>query len=209
MCVSSCQIGLGQSNSPFHARVPPPPCGSIASSSQLSERINFVDHRSGSSLNPKTLFLFHLACLYRIVAFLLSTLFGLGFVMASTKPSTGSFGLRLRLRIIAAIATTVVILALALGLGLGLGLKHHRHIAASQASPSTRSLPFLTPQTSNNFIVGSIVGQSPQDRKYNFTLALANGAPDGVNKTMLVVNGTSLCPCRHRTGAVPFGFGMV
>jgi len=110
--------------------------------------------------------------------------------MASTKPlrSPGP-----HLRIITAIATAVVILALALGLGLGLGLKHHRH----KASSSTQSLSFLTPQTSSNFIVGSIVGQSPQDRKYNFTLSLANGAPDGVNKTMLVVNGTSLRPCRQ------------
>ena len=116
--------------------------------------------------------------------------------MASTKPLRSSFGPHLR--IITAIATAVVILALVLGLGLGLGLKHHRH----KASPSTQSLSFLTPQTSNNFIVGSIVGQSPQDRKYNFTLSLANGAPDGVNKTMLVVNGTSLCPCRHCSSAV-------
>lgn len=114
--------------------------------------------------------------------------------MASTKPLRSSFGPHLR--IVTAIVTAVVILALALGLGLGLGLKHHRH-NASQASSSTQSLSFLTPQTSNNFIVGSIVGQSPQDRKYNFTLSLANGAPDGVNKTMLVVNGTSLHTCRN------------
>ena len=100
------------------------------------------------------------------------------------------------LRIITAIATAVVILALTLGLGLGLGLKRHRHNA-----PSTQSLSFLTPQTSHNFIVGSIVGQSPQDRNYNFTLSLANGAPDGVNKTMLVVNGTYLRPCRHCSSA--------
>ena len=129
--------------------------------------------------------------------------------MASTKPLRSSFGPHLR--IITAIATAVVILALALGLGLGLGLKHHRR---HRASSSTQSLSFLTPQTSNNFIVGSIVGQSPQDRKYNFTLSLANGAPDGVNKTMLVVNGTSLHPCHHCSSAfgacmtchVPSGF---
>jgi hypothetical protein len=131
--------------------------------------------------------------------------------MASAKHLRSSFGPHLR--IITAIATAVVILALALGLGLGLGLKHHRH-NVSQASPSTQSLSFLTPQTPSNFIVGSIVGQSPQDRKYNFTLSLANGAPDGVNKTMLVVNGTSLRPCRHcsstfwagMTCHVPSGF---
>ena len=118
--------------------------------------------------------------------------------MASTKPLRLLFGPHRR--IVTAIATTVI--TLALGLGLGLGLKHHRHHNASQASQSTQSLPFLTPQTSNNFTVGSIVDQSPQDRKYNFTISLANGAPDGVNKTMLVVNGTSLCPCRHCSSAV-------
>lgn len=115
----------------------------------------------------------------------------LGFVMTSTKPLRSSFGPHLR--IITAIVTTLVILALALGLGLGLGLKHrHRNTSQAQASPSTQSLPVLIPQTSDNFVVGSIVDQSPQDRKYNFALSLANGAPDGVNKTMLVVNGTSL-----------------
>ncbi len=107
--------------------------------------------------------------------------------MAGTKPLRSSFGPHLR--IVTAFATAIVILVLALGLGLGLGLNRHHH-EASQTFPSTEALPFLTPQTSNNFVVGSIVGQSPQDRKYNFTLALANGAPDGVNKTMLVVNGT-------------------
>jgi iron transport multicopper oxidase len=86
--------------------------------------------------------------------------------------------------------TTVVVLALGLGLGLGLGLKHHHDDAST--SPSTEALPFLTPQTSDNFVVGTIVGQSFQDRGYNLTLALSNGAPDGVNKTMLVINGTSL-----------------
>ncbi|KAH9991861.1 multicopper oxidase 2A [Russula vinacea] len=82
------------------------------------------------------------------------------------------------------ILAAAVVLALGLCLGLGLGLKHRHHNSAS-----TEALPFLNPQTSSNFVVGSIVGQSPQDRNYNFTLALANGAPDGVNKTMLVVNG--------------------
>ncbi|KAH9960009.1 multicopper oxidase 2A [Russula dissimulans] len=92
-------------------------------------------------------------------------------------------------RVIFAVSTLVITLVLALGLGLGLGLKHRHHANGSQALPSTSSLPLLTPQTSNNFVVGSIIGQSPQDRTYNFTVALANGAPDGVNKTMVVVNG--------------------
>ena len=90
-------------------------------------------------------------------------------------------------------ATILLVLALALGLGLGLGLRHrHRNGTNGSQTTPTSALPFLTPQTSENFVVGSIVGQSPQDRRYNFTIALANGAPDGVNKTMLIVNGVSL-----------------
>jgi hypothetical protein len=96
----------------------------------------------------------------------------------------------------AVVATLLLILALALGLGVGLGLRHQHHHNAvnrnsSQPTP-TSALPMLAPQTSENFVVGSIVGQPPQDRRYNFTVALANGTPDGVNKTMLVVNGASL-----------------
>jgi hypothetical protein len=107
--------------------------------------------------------------------------------MAGEKPTRSSY--RPRLWILTGV-TAVVVLALGLGLGLGLGLKHHHHDAST--SPSNETLPYLTPQTSDNFVVGTIVGQSPQDRKYNLTLALANGAPDGVNKTMLVINGTSI-----------------
>jgi hypothetical protein len=195
----------------------PPPCAAIAS--QLSWSNNFVHH---SGIRPQSRVkiepLFHLACLQNprpsanYCSHPVQPYLHLGFVMASTKHPRSSFGPHLR--IITAIATAIVILALALGLGLGLGLKHHRH-NASQASPSTQSLLFLTRQTPNNFIVGSIVSQSPQDRKYNFTLSLANGAPDGVNKTMLVVNGTSLRPCRYcrtfwagMTYHVPSGFSL-
>ncbi|KAI0285717.1 multicopper oxidase-domain-containing protein, partial [Russula brevipes] len=109
--------------------------------------------------------------------------------MAGEKYLKASYGRRPW--IITALAT-IVVFALALGLGLGLGLKHRHHDSttnSSQSSPSTSSLPRLVPQTSANFVVGSIVGQPSQERKFNFTVALANGAPDGVNKTMLVVNG--------------------
>lgn len=105
---------------------------------------------------------------------------------------------RRRLWFLIAATTTTFVLALALGLGLGLGLRHHHSNTTSNdsiTSPPTSALPLLTPQTSHNFVVGSIAGQSPQDRRYNFTVALANGAPDGVNKTMLVVNGTPSRSC--------------
>ena len=101
--------------------------------------------------------------------------------------------------LIAAVMTSILlVLALALGLGLGLGLKHNGSATnsgeGSQAYHNS-ALPFLDPQTPENFVVGSIVGQHPQDRRYDFTIALANGAPDGVNKTMLVVNGAPLGLC--------------
>jgi hypothetical protein len=96
-----------------------------------------------------------------------------------------------RPRIIIAVAAATLVLALALGLGLGLGLGLDHDSSKSQATPTTSSLPVLNPQPSNNFVVGSIVGQPPQNRVYNFNVALANGAPDGINKTMMVVNGAS------------------
>jgi hypothetical protein len=107
-------------------------------------------------------------------------------VMASEKHvSTTRRVYTHRLSILLGLAVALVVLALGLGLGLGLGLKHHHHSVNGE-------LETLSPQTSSNFIVGSIIGEPPQERNYNFTIQAANGAPDGVNKTMLVVNGASL-----------------
>ncbi|KAN0135814.1 multicopper oxidase 2A [Lactarius tabidus] len=104
--------------------------------------------------------------------------------MAPEKPvSTTRRAYTHRLPILLGLTVALVVLALSLGLGLGLGLKHHHH------SSDNSELETLTPQTSSNFTVGSIIGEPPQERHYNFTIHVANGAPDGVNKTMLVVNG--------------------
>ena len=104
--------------------------------------------------------------------------------MASEKPvSTTRRAYTHRLSILLGV---IVVLALGLGLGLGLGLKHHHH-----SDNNNGQLETLTPQTSSNFVVGSIIGEPSQERNYNFTIQAANGAPDGVNKTMLVVNGES------------------
>ncbi|KAI0092237.1 multicopper oxidase 2A [Irpex rosettiformis] len=94
-------------------------------------------------------------------------------------------------------ALLVVILALGLGLGLGLGLRNHSHSASppqnvsSSGTGTTNSsnlLPLLaTPP--NNFVLGTIKGQPPQTRFYNFTISKVQGAPDGVSKPMLVANG--------------------
>ena len=94
-----------------------------------------------------------------------------------------------RFWILVALAVSLVVLALSLGLGLGLGLKHHHNSNNNKNSTDSNDLQTLSPQASNNFVVGSILGQPPQERRYNFTIQFANGAPDGVNKTMLVVNG--------------------
>ncbi len=80
----------------------------------------------------------------------------------------------------AAWITVVALTITPVVLGLGQALRDYNSLA----------LPVLTPQTSNNFVVGNIIGQPPQERRYHFTVQLANGAPDGVNKTMLVVNGS-------------------
>lgn len=90
------------------------------------------------------------------------------------------------------------ILAIILGLGLGLGLRHNHNSTdtAVQSTPpgnnssSNGTLPFLQPQPQSNLVLNnSIQGQTPQTRVYNFTVDQANGAPDGVNRTMFVVNG--------------------
>lgn len=106
----------------------------------------------------------------------------------ATEKTSGRTGHRFW--ILTSLAVFFVVLALALGLGLGLGLKHHHNRSSSNNSNSNSSeLQTLSPQASNAFVVGSILGQPPQERRYNFTINFANGAPDGVNKTMLVVNG--------------------
>jgi hypothetical protein len=53
-------------------------------------------------------------------------------------------------------------------------------------------LPLLKPMPEDNFVLGTIIGQPPQTRRYHFTVSEVQGAPDGVSKPMLVVNGTIL-----------------
>ena len=40
-----------------------------------------------------------------------------------------------------------------------------------------------------SFVVGSIIGQPAQTRTFDFTISEIPGAPDGVQRSMLVVNG--------------------
>ncbi len=108
-----------------------------------------------------------------------------------------------RSRVIFASATIglMAILALALGLGLGLGLKHHHHHDSTAATAS--SLPPLQTSSADNFALGKVQGQAPQTRSYNFTISQVNGAPDGVSKPMLVVNGKSSKLASSTTVIVP------
>jgi hypothetical protein len=92
----------------------------------------------------------------------------------------------------------VVVLTLALGLGLGLGLKKTHQspsisndivTAPADLALSSKLSP-LKPTPEDNFVLGTIIGQPPQTRRYHFTVSEVQGAPDGVSKPMLVVNGT-------------------
>nr|AAS21661.1 multicopper oxidase 2A-I8 splice variant [Phanerodontia chrysosporium] len=101
-------------------------------------------------------------------------------------------GGRRRALLYGAIAALLLIVALALGLGLGLGLglkHHHDSTAPASTNSSGQSLPSLQPTPQNNFVLDGLAGQPPQTRSYDFVISQVLGAPDGVSKPMLVVNG--------------------
>lgn len=97
-------------------------------------------------------------------------------------------------------AAAIVVLALALGLGLGLGL-HHNHDQSSASTNSSTgtsggdgSIPSSlavvgTPDASAAFLSMDIANAAPTTRNYDFVVEERRGAPDGVEKLMLVVNG--------------------
>ncbi|ORY66655.1 Cupredoxin [Leucosporidium creatinivorum] len=107
---------------------------------------------------------------------------------------------RQRSKILCLTVGVIVVLAVSLGVGLGVGLKHH-HAASTEVkasnssnSPSntTSNLQALTPQDSSSFFLrgaAAMADEPAQDRVYTFVLEERLGAPDGVEKTMLVVNG--------------------
>lgn len=113
---------------------------------------------------------------------------------AQQPPSARQLPVRTRI-LLYVLAGSVVILALALGLGLGLGLRHGSSSAAatstsSSASP-TSSLLQVQAQDSSAFVLkgSAMLSDPPQTRTYDFILSERLGAPDGYEKTMLVVNG--------------------
>lgn len=109
--------------------------------------------------------------------------------------------------LLAAAAGGVVVLALALGLGLGLGLKHHSSSSESTSSSTNgtanATLSRVTPQDSSAFVLrGNAMRTEPaQTRTFEFVLEERLGAPDGFEKTMLVVNGALVSrPLQSRRG---------
>lgn len=97
-----------------------------------------------------------------------------------------------RRRRICVVIILLAALALILGLALGLSLKHKHKEANSQAQgPAKSPLPSLEPQPLSNSVLDGLSDDSPQTREYDFTIGEITGAPDGVSRTMLVVNGQS------------------
>jgi hypothetical protein len=102
-------------------------------------------------------------------------------------------------------AAGLAVLALGLGLGLGLGLNHH-HDPASASAPgnSTRpgngSAPAIVPLSqlvnASQFMLDPafVVTSTPTTRACQWTVSEVWGAPMGVGKKMLVVNGISPGP---------------
>ncbi|KAJ8482097.1 hypothetical protein ONZ51_g5584 [Trametes cubensis] len=116
-------------------------------------------------------------------------------------PTSARRSNRLRVLGIAA-AILLVVLGLALGLGLGLGLRHKSSSSTQTSSGASGSTgPSLgdlattnTPNASAAFLSMDMTNDAPTTRTYDFVVEERAGAPDGVQKRMLVVNGANLLP---------------
>ncbi|EKM52894.1 uncharacterized protein PHACADRAFT_149824 [Phanerochaete carnosa HHB-10118-sp] len=64
------------------------------------------------------------------------------------------------------------------------GLPHYLASSALSRRGGTVSVPSI-----DNFVVGSIIGEPPRTRYFDFVVSQMDGAPDGFTKSMLVVNG--------------------
>lgn len=112
---------------------------------------------------------------------------------------------------IALCAAIFVVLAVALGAGLGAGLKKksgakssgNGDAAASTATAGPTSAATVVPLQSAFLRGQSAMASEPATtRYYNFVLEQRDGAPDGFNKSMLVVNGEpSSCFCTSGSGS--------
>jgi hypothetical protein len=84
---------------------------------------------------------------------------------------------RRKLYIVGGVVVGIVVVALALGLGLGLGLKKR-----SSSNYVTANSTFLLDSSFN-------ITSTPTTRYYEWVVEEMSGAPDGFERTMLVVNG--------------------
>ena len=104
--------------------------------------------------------------------------------MANTGRPRRASGLRY-----VALCLPLMVASMALALISGAdarALPHEGHHASAVISRADAvSVP-----TADNFVVGSIIGQAPTTRNFNFVVSQLQGAPDGFSKSMLVVNGT-------------------
>ncbi|OZJ03678.1 hypothetical protein BZG36_03531 [Bifiguratus adelaidae] len=108
--------------------------------------------------------------------------------MAEEKPLEGF--LRRRWKTATAITVVTVVVILALVLGLVLGLRNRNASSGSSAQALNTTQLVTTDQTewvlsSNNFTISS----TTTTRYYEFNVSQMQGAPDGYERTMLVVNG--------------------
>ena len=89
--------------------------------------------------------------------------------------------------LIIGVVVLVCLLALALGLGLGLGLEHNPTIDLKQEKP-----PLSWQRDPQDYVLSNKFDTSatPTTRTFTFNLTeIPNGAPDGVSRRMLLING--------------------
>ena len=108
-----------------------------------------------------------------------------------------------RLRYVS-LALPLLVIVIVLGFGAhGAQATPHRegHELAPRSETPARdssSIGFVKAPPSSSFFLNGLKGQRPQTRYYNFVVSEMNGAPDGVTKPMLVVNG-KFATTRHGT----------
>ena len=100
---------------------------------------------------------------------------------------------RVLARCIGAVVFVLVTLAIAVILDLAFGLRDYAYSALFLPGDLPIVPDYLRHQPESNFrLSASIIGESPRTREYHFTVGHVVGAPDGVERDMLVVNG-ELC----------------
>jgi FtsP/CotA-like multicopper oxidase with cupredoxin domain len=88
------------------------------------------------------------------------------------------------------ILAVLVVLAIALGVGLGVGLRNRSHTTTTESSSTNNKSVVVA--DSAQFALSSyqaLGGGQQRTREYNWTVSELPGAPDGVQRQMLVVNG--------------------